>query len=255
MYPDVLRCSFQDSIKPKVEFLEKNGLTGEKLLKALQRYPCILSLSISRTMEPRVCFLQSLLDPELAPMVSNSEPDKITRKLVSNHNLTVSAISANPRILASPKEKILVGFVKDVEGMGIEKGSKAFARSFIQLSMMNRDTVKRKLENLMKLEFTEEEVGILVKRMPKLLGYSEDKLRQNLKFLVEEWKLPRNVILSHPMALCLSLETRLKPRLISLRALMMRNKSSKEAERYTPAYYMSMSERDFHCKVVSRLVK
>jgi len=77
-------------------------------------------------MKSRVCFLQSLLDPKLAPVVSNSEPDKITRKLVSNHNLTMSAISANPRILASPKEKILVGFVKDVEGMGIENGSKAF---------------------------------------------------------------------------------------------------------------------------------
>jgi hypothetical protein len=51
VYPELSRCSFQDSIKPKVEFLEKNGLTGEKLLKALQRYPSILSLSISRGTE------------------------------------------------------------------------------------------------------------------------------------------------------------------------------------------------------------
>lgn len=40
--PQLLRSSFQDTVKPKVEFLEKIGLTGQKLLKALNRYPSIL---------------------------------------------------------------------------------------------------------------------------------------------------------------------------------------------------------------------
>jgi hypothetical protein len=57
------------------------------------------------------------------------------------------------------------------------------------------------------------------------------------------------------MALGMSMEKRLKPRLIALRALMMKNKSTKEAESYPPVHYMCMSERDFHCKVVSRLAK
>jgi hypothetical protein len=137
-----------------------------------------------------------VLDPYLAAVVSNPESDKIAGKVVSNHSLTASVISECPRILSWPTEKILVGLVKDIEGMGIEKGSKAFARCFSSLSRLNRDTVKRKLENLRELGFTEEEVGIIVKRMPMLLGLSEDKLRQNLKFLVEEWKLPRNVFAS-----------------------------------------------------------
>jgi len=194
-----------------------------------------------------------VLDPNLAAVVSNPESDKIAGKVVSNHSLTTSVIYENPKIFTLSTEKILVGLVKDVEGMGLEKGSKAFARCFSQLSMLKRDTVKRKLENLRELGFTEEEVGILVKRMPKLLGLSEDRLRQNLKFLVEEWKLPRNVILTYPMTLGLSMEKRLKPRLIALRVLMMKNKSSKEAENYPPVYYMRVSERDFQCKVVTRL--
>ena len=56
----------------------------------------------------------------------------------------------------------------------------AFARVLLRLSVQNRDTVKRKLENLRELGFTEEEVGILFKRFPSLLGLSEDTLRQNL---------------------------------------------------------------------------
>jgi len=194
-----------------------------------------------------------VLDPNLAAVVSNPESDKIAGKVVSNHSLTAYVISKNPRILQFPTAKILVGIVKDVEGMGIEKGSKAFARSFLQLSMLTRDTLKVKLENLRELGFTEEEVGILVKRLPRLLGPSKDKLRQNLKFLVEEWKLPRKAILGNPAALLYSIEKRLKPRLNALRTLMMMNKSSEEAMSYPPVHYINMSDGAFHRKVVSRM--
>jgi mTERF domain-containing protein len=194
-----------------------------------------------------------VLDPNLAAVVSNPESDKIAGKVVSNHSLTAYVISKNPRILQFPTAKILVGIFKDVEGMVIEKGSKAFARSFLQLSILTRDTLKVKLENLRELGFTEEEVGILVKRFPRLLGSSKDKLRQNLKFLVEEWKLPRKAILGNPAALFYSIEKRLKPRLNALRTLMMMNKSSEEAMSYPPVQYINMSDGVFHRKVVSRL--
>jgi len=254
-YPTFIRSSFQATVKPKVEFLERIGLTGQKLLKALHRSPRFLTSNLSRTLEPKVCFLQSVLDPYLAAVVSNPESDQIAGKVVSNHSLTASVISECPRILTWPTKKILAGLVKDIEGMGIEKGSKAFARCFIVLSMKKRDTVQRKLENFRELGFTDEEVGIIVKKMPVLLGLTEDKLRQKFKFLVEEWKLPRNVLASQPATLCYSIEKRLKPRLIALRALMMMNESTKEAESYPPVHYLYMSERDFHRKVVSRLAK
>jgi len=179
------------------------------------------------------------------------ESDKIPgSKLVSNHSLTVSVICAQPRVLAFTTARSL-GIVKGVEGFGIEKGSKAFARAFIRLGMLNRDTVRRKLEDLRELGFREEEVRSLIKKFPEVLGISENKLRQNFKFLVEEWKLPRNVILSHPAALHYSIEKRLKPRLNAFRALMM-NKSLEKSMSYPPVCYLSMSEKDFHTKVVGR---
>jgi len=147
-YPALIWSSFQGTVKPKVEFLERIGLTGQKLLKALHRSPRFLLANVSRTLEPKACFLQPVLDPYLAAVVSNPESNKIVGKVVSNHNLTASVISECPRILSWPTEKILMGFVKDIEGMGIEKGSKAFARCFSRLCRLNRDTVKRKLENL-----------------------------------------------------------------------------------------------------------
>lgn len=107
--------------------------------------------------------------------------------------------------------------------MCIEKGSKAFARAFLHLSWLNKDTVNVKLENLRELGFTEEDVGILVKRSPQLLGISKDKLWQILKFLDEEWKLPRNAIMSFPAVLTYSIEKKLKPRLNALRDFMMMN--------------------------------
>jgi hypothetical protein len=41
-YPAFIRSSFQGTVKPKVEFLERIGLTGQKLLKALHRSPRFL---------------------------------------------------------------------------------------------------------------------------------------------------------------------------------------------------------------------
>lgn len=43
--------------------------------------------------------------------------------------------------------------------------------------MLNRDTVRRKLENLRELGFREEEVRSLIKKFPEVLGRSENKLR------------------------------------------------------------------------------
>lgn len=248
-YPFILRCSFQNNVKPKVEFLEKMGFTGQKLYKVVERFPLIFNSSITRKVEPRVFFLQSVLDAEPAAVVSNPGSDKITSNIVSNHSLTAYVIFKNPRILSASSANIL-GLVKDVEGMGVEKGSKAFARTFLQLSMLNRDTVKRKLEILRDLGFTEEEVGVLVKKMPTLLGTSEEKLRQTFKFLVEEWNLPRSAILIYPAVLCLSMENRLKPRLDAVKHLMTKNNPPKLTP---PCCYIIMSKEEFHRKVVSRL--
>jgi hypothetical protein len=71
-----------------------------------------------------------MLDPELVVMVSNLEYDKVTEKFISNHSLTTSITSTNPEILAKD-DKVLLRLVKDVEGMGIKKGSKVFTYSFI----------------------------------------------------------------------------------------------------------------------------
>lgn len=195
-----------------------------------------------------------MLDPALAVVVSNPESDKIARKkFVSNNTLTAYVISLNPRILSITVQKGLVKIVKDVEGMGFEKGSNAFARAFLQMSMLNRDTIKLKLEKLGGLGFTEEEVGSLVKKLPQLLGFSEDTLRRKLKFLIEEWKLPRNAILNDPALLCYSIEKRLKPRLNAVSSLMMKNKSSQKTKYHSSLKYLRMSDGDFNTKVVSRL--
>jgi hypothetical protein len=52
--------------------------------------------------------------------------------------------------------------------------------------MLNSDIVKQKLEIMRELEFTKEEFGIFLKKFPKLLGLSDDKLWQKLKFILEE---------------------------------------------------------------------
>lgn len=134
----------------------------------------------------------------------------------------------------------------------MRKGPRRLLVVLLCLSRMNRYTIKRKLENLKELGFTDEKARILVKRFPTLLGLSEDKLQQNPKFLLEEWKLPRNAILRDPTALGYSTEKRLRPRLNALRALTMKNNSRKKAESYFSGRYI-MSNKNFHCKVVGRL--
>ena len=97
-----------------------------------------------------------MLDPEAVAVVSNLKSDEIPGKLDSNHNLQL-VLYTNPKILSMSMANCM-GFVNDVEGMGIDKGSKAFTRSLLVLNRLNRNIVKRKLEDR-ELGFAKEEVG------------------------------------------------------------------------------------------------
>lgn len=74
-------------------------------------------------------------------------------------------IYGNPSISSLTTVKSL-GFVKDVEGLTIEKGP----RRLLALPFCRVCSVQLKLEKLRELGFIGEEVGIIVQRLPELLG-------------------------------------------------------------------------------------
>eukprot|EP01018_Ginkgo_biloba_P036348 Gb_12979 [translate_table: standard] len=247
--PNILRLSFEQTVKPKVEFLEKIGLTGDKLLKVLSKYPTVLTLSINRALIPRISYLQTVLDPKSnEDSISNSV--EIPRSLIVQHSRTLYIICKNPRILGRSVAQILVGLVKHVEILGIERGSKMFVHALVMLERMNKETVKRKFENLTQLGFSEEEVLMLVRRMPHILEASEEKLRGNMKFLVDEWNVPHDTLAKTPALLLYSVEKRLKPRLEVLVSVMSK-KSPKKG--YFPSSFIAMTDDSFRRKVLSRL--
>jgi hypothetical protein len=73
----------------------------------------------------------------------------------------MSVLYGNSSILSLTTANSL-GFVNDVEGLAIEKGSKAFVRVFVLSSTLNRDSVQLKLENVRELGFKGEKGRIIV---------------------------------------------------------------------------------------------
>ena len=84
-----------------------------------------------------------MLDSKLVVVVSNLKYDKTIRKVISNHSITMFVLSKYPIILAFLMEKILVGLVKDVQEMGIKKGSKLFSHVLHQLIKMDRTLLSK----------------------------------------------------------------------------------------------------------------
>lgn len=86
-------------------------------------------------MEPTVCFLQFVLDPELADVVSNPESVKNDGNSVCNNSLTMYVIYGNPSISSSTTVNSL-GICKGCRGVNHWEGSKAFARASLLSSML-----------------------------------------------------------------------------------------------------------------------
>ncbi|CAL5038393.1 unnamed protein product [Urochloa decumbens] len=220
--PNSFRIRF---LRRNLEFWLAELGSFDKLLLVLRSCSSLLSLDLDKVARPNVAFLRQCgLDiSEIAG-----------KNVYSNRLLTLNS-------------ELLKESVQRVEELGIQRGAKMFRYMLIVFCFTDKEIFARRIRLLHNLGFTKDDVQAIVRKYPLALGFSEQKVQENVEFLVKEVGLELSYIVQRPALLTYSVERRLLPRHCLLKVLREKGLLKREPDYYATA---TRSEKIFVEKFV-----
>lgn len=101
---------------------------------------------------------------------------------------------------------------KLAEDFGFNKETKLFAAALRSILGLKKEVLERRLQCLSCLGFSEEQISEMWRRRPDILGYSEERLKRLVDFLVKSAGLTIADFVRDPNMFSFSLEKRAIPR-------------------------------------------
>jgi len=185
-----------------VQFLRDSGLTEDRVRKIIIRNPVVLTCKADRQWKPKVEFMKTL---------------GLTAEDFRN------VIYNEPRFLISSLEKTLCPNIQYLQNLfGSEANvSKVFKLAPQILHKSNGpECWEKQMKHLTSFGLQEDEIKELVRRHPRILNVSMDKVQKMMDFFMRTAGLPAKFLLKYPQLLyCFNLECRIKPRHKVLSAL------------------------------------
>ncbi|KAJ7982430.1 Transcription termination factor like [Quillaja saponaria] len=256
--PSILQCRLDEKLKPKLDFLVENGITGNFLHELIVRNTVLLSRSLDCHIKPSFKFLKDffvnsdsvlaaikrstwlltidverVIQPNINFMVNEGVPIHILRKFVM----------MQPRTLMVRFDRLITTF-ENVKKLGLEPTAPMFLNSFRVMISMSETTQNKKVEVLKSLGWSDQDIWSTFKRNPFCLAASEKKLRNMMDFYLNTMKLELATIVSYPRFLMFALDTRLRPRYNVLMILVSKNLIKEDKNKM--AWLMTLNEAIFH---------
>jgi mTERF domain-containing protein len=201
--PFILDLRADRQLKPKIEFLKTLCLTlqdsadvliEDQVRKMITRTPGILAVSTERQLKPKIEFMNTL---------------GLTAQDIGH------ALSLAPSLLCCSLEKTLRPNIQYLQNLF---GSEAYVSKVfkqapgILVNSKGPDYLEKKMNHLVSFGLLEDEIKDLVRRTPRILIVSMEKVQTNMDFFIHTAGLPVNFLLTHPQIVYFSLEGRIKPR-------------------------------------------
>lgn len=220
-----------ESFKKTVQLLEDCGLSEAQIRTVVVTNPRLIYLDAENNLNPKIAFLRTLMQKEELRKIIAVEATILNTNLDPTMKNTVSLLqecgfegkalsellTKQPRLLRTPGKHISEAF--ELAGyLGFTKGSKMFGTIFRVIVSMRKDNTVRKLQSFQALGFSEEQVKTMCRRMPFILGVTEENVKRTVDFM-NSVSLPLSDIVKYPFILCCILETRLIPRYRVIEAL------------------------------------
>uniref|UniRef100_A0A0A9GYL5 Uncharacterized protein n=1 Tax=Arundo donax TaxID=35708 RepID=A0A0A9GYL5_ARUDO len=197
----------------------------DKMLQVLRMNSGLLSIDLDKVAKPNLAFLRQC-------------------------GLTASGIAStnvyNTRLFTMNPELLREG-VERVEELGVERGAPMFGRTLALIALTSKEVVVRRIQLLRKYGFSQDDVPVIVRKAPLVLGMSDQKIERNLDFLIKDVGLEVPYIVRRPVLIMYSVEQRLLPRHCLLKALRQKASLKGEFDYYVTA---AMSEKTFLQKYV-----
>ncbi|XP_016513443.1 transcription termination factor MTEF18, mitochondrial-like [Nicotiana tabacum] len=226
-YPGLLFSDVDNTLKPKITVLQKVGLSGSNLTRVITRSGALFHTSLDTCIR-NLDYLRELLGSDVdsvavvikrAPwLFSRNLPKVMPPNIVLLERVGFSSMDINKFFLNRPlgmvqKTEWLESVVRRVEkDFGIPRGSPMFKHGLEAIVNFGESTLKMKLEIFRSFGWSDSDILTMVQKLPYCLTASEAKLRNGLKFFMNELGYKSSYIASHPTLLKLSLEKRVLPR-------------------------------------------
>ncbi|XP_078150586.1 uncharacterized protein LOC144545889 [Carex rostrata] len=165
----------------------------DKLLHIIKRNLFILTVNLETSVIPNLLFLQQQCSLSVRQIVL--------------------LISSAPRLITSSRESLACN-VRRAEELGVPRLSGMFVHALKVVSCFKESTIDARLLYWRSLGFSSEELNSIICKTPQVLSHSENSIGCKMEFLINEAVCDKLHVVQNPVLLMLSLEKRLRPRIL-----------------------------------------
>ncbi|KAK6928967.1 Transcription termination factor, mitochondrial/chloroplastic [Dillenia turbinata] len=238
--PNVLLADPDKTLKPRLDFLIENGISGNRLGETVSANSDILTRSLERQLIPFVEHIKTYLTAEkdIATAIGRSKRfnhvhivsnvDALSKNGVPNYCIA-KLFTLWPEVLTRSPDAFREA-VEKIKEMGFDPSSSMFIRAVRTVLSMNKELLEAKFGIFLGFGWSREEVDSLFRKQPWCVTPSEEKLSKRLRFLMEELKWRPDQISKYSAPLFLDLEKRTMPRCMVLQALRSKGLIVKESQ-------------------------
>ncbi|XP_045789893.1 transcription termination factor MTERF5, chloroplastic-like isoform X1 [Trifolium pratense] len=229
--PAFARYSLEDKIKPLVEFFLELGVPKEQIPIILTKRPQLCALSLSKNIKPTVKFLESLGADKKQwvkaiyrfPTLLTYSKQKINEKVDFLLELGISDESIGriltrfPNIVGCSVEDNLRPTATYFRSLGVDVGA-LLLRCPQMIGLSIEANIKPATEFFLERGYTLEEIGTMISRCAMLYTYSlTETMVPKLDFFMTT-DYPKSELVNFPQYFGYSLEQRIKPRYARMKA-------------------------------------
>ncbi|MCD9639243.1 hypothetical protein HAX54_023649 [Datura stramonium] len=208
-------------LRPTIDCLRRILGSDENVVKALKRFPWLLTFRAHHIMETNLLLLKNC-----------GLPDERIRKLALR----------NPSYLAQNPERIR-GLLNRVENdFLVPRDSPSFLYGFQVLSSQSRSKLDSKFGIFKSFGWSDDDVLQMFQKLPFCVALSEARIQKALNLFMKECGFEIAYLVSHPAILCFSLGKRVVPRMQVLKIL---DEKKVERRRLDLYYVLSLTEAKF----------
>lgn len=225
--PSLLLADPDTTLKPKLEFLSQNGVSGQVLVDVISRDPSILRRSLDKQIIPCIDFLRnffgstdgivSLFSARRGTWVLHKFSESVAPNIerlraygVPDSNIA-KMIWVRPRTLSRDAEGF-IDIVEKTKEAGFNPSSLMFIYGLCTFSGMKKDKWLSKLQVFKSFGWSEEQFQSLFLKQPKFMNSSEEQIKRALDFFMNKLDWTPEEISKYPIVLFLSFEKRVIPR-------------------------------------------
>ncbi|GJN29237.1 hypothetical protein PR202_gb17439 [Eleusine coracana subsp. coracana] len=254
--PIWLYADVEKSLAPRVVELDGIGLSRAEVLRlALISQTHFRSTSLHRNLEfwiPVFGSVDMLLQVlKMNPGLFDMDLEKVAKPnlaLLRERGIIISEFSNDimSRILTRSTKHLQAAFAL-IDESGLDQSANVFPHALATFANLSPEKLTKRIQLLEKLGWSRDDIALAVRKTPRIMGLSEQRIRGNVEFLVGDVGLDIPYVAQRPVLMLYSVERRLLPRHCLMNFLKAKGLLDAELGFY---YFANIAKEKFTEKVL-----